>query len=589
MKFTTSFLSRIIFLLYGCTIINCTLYQSPRKNVAIYSLLEIAGLSQLEIARSTPENGSVVSDFKILQIRFPYPLQDSISPSSIILNGEGIGSLKIEEIVQSNSKEIEIRFTGSISEGEILILIPNLKIIGRFGEESVSYSFNFIGNQFSPSIAIDFVDGDFALFLDDGFLDLTFSEPMKGALLKSNYIFSEPLASEVTIINILTLGNNKYRLVLSGKPQKANSGFSLSLNNIKDSADQTLLKSSFNYYLPNFKVLRKLITPRCSPQVVRLSSGKIMIIGGIDMSSNRLASIEIFDPDTNEVIAYPFSMKQQRSDFTADLLPNGKVIVTAGLRTSSVFLSDYELIDSEGLTEPITGLLPAQARYGHKSVISQDGILYLLGGRGVASSANPLAYLNRVDRYLYKSNTFENVRNLAVGRDGLAAHITSLGQVIVTGGIIRQSFHTNTFEIYDPNVAVGSNASNTLFNTRRNHTMLRGNSGDFYILGGGNLDKITAIEKISATGEVSLVGNFSEQRYFGGFVFWNDRFILAIGGETDGGLAYSVETINLLNGKVYSLASLPFRGSCTTAFAISSKDILILTGDNPIQRLKLDE
>jgi hypothetical protein len=583
MRYLTSF----IFSLF---LLGCIAGGSPGEKAFLSSILsEVIGINIVPSISSSPQNSSVVTELNSLKIYFPYPLVKAITKTNITLDGDGKGSLSISNFSMQNAKEGAIEFNGVPIDGEVRFQISDVLIQGKFGEETVSYNLRYVINKTRPTVSLNFVDGDFPSFIDDGFLDLNFSEEVSGALKIENYTFSEPLASDVTIINVLSLGVNNYRLVLSGKPYRSFTSFTLTLSGIKDLANESLTKTSFTYFQPTFKTVGNFITARCYPQLVKNANGKILMIGGMDTSSNPLSSIEIFDPTTNVISAYPYNMNQPRSDFTANLLPNGKIIVVAGRKTSSLYLSDYELLDPDGISSPTTGSLPAQVRYGHRAVLAEDGYLYVLGGRGVAPAANPLAYLPRVDRYNVTTNAFENVRDMASGRDGLAAGLDASGKVIVSGGILSQSFHANTFEIYDPLLATGVNSSTTLFNTRRNHSMLRGPSGEQYILGGGNLDKITAIEKISNSGSVSVLGNFTEQRYFGGFSFWNQNSILAIGGSTDGGLAYSVESLNISNSKIYTIGSLPFRGSCTTVFPISNTDLLILTGDNPIQRLKLNE
>ncbi|MDZ4727553.1 MAG: kelch repeat-containing protein [Leptospira sp.] len=575
----------------------CSMNDSNQNNKLLNALAsEIVNLNIEPSISSTPEVESVLTNFTELKIKFPYPIVSIMTRNDFTIEGEAKGSLEIIEFNEQSKKDITLVFKGEPEEGEFFLLISDHKYMGKFGEENKSFRLRYVISRKSPTATLNFNDGDFPSFLDDGFLDIKFSEPVNGASIKENYSFSEPMANEVAIINVLSLSANEYRLVLSGKPYLSYTKISLTLTNITDKAGETLSKKTYDYYQPMIKSLGNLNTNRCYPRLVTLNNGNIMIIGGIEPNSNpavTISSIEVFNPSTNQFSNYAFSLNQSRSDFTANLLSNGKVIVVAGLKGPSSnltnFLSDFEILDPEEIQSPVTGTLPAQVRYGHKSAFGVDGNLYILGGRGTPAAGNSLAYLSRVDRYLLASNTFENVRNLASGRDGLDVVAGVNGKILVTGGILSQSFHANTFEWYDPTIAVGTNESSTLLNTRRLHTVLKYGENEYYILGGGNLDKITAIEKIAKDGSVSLVGNFSEQRYLAGFSFWNDKHILAIGGNTDGGNSYSLESLNLMNNRIYTVGALNYRSTCTSIHQISKTDILVITGENPVQRIKISE
>ncbi|GBF50472.1 hypothetical protein LPTSP4_19970 [Leptospira ryugenii] len=546
-------------------------------------------------ASSQPQISSILNELPSLRIFLPMEPLRPLGKSDWEIDGEAKGSLSLESFEQVSTKEYRLALAGKAEEGLLRIKLKRTTFLGRFGQEEREFIFSYVIDQGAPTVTLNFKEGDFPVFLDDGFLDLTFSEPVEGASLKSNYSFSAPVSSDVTIINVLSLSSKSYRLVLSGKPQRSFDRLQFSISNIKDFAGRELQNKAFNYFQPKVNILPSLNVARCYPRLVTLSDGKVMIIGGIIPDSSpqdTLSSIEIFDPATNQFTVFPQVLNQKRSDFTANRLSDGRIIVVAGLlgpgSNLANYLSDFELIDPSGTVAPVRRMLPAQVRAGHKSAWAGDGFLYILGGRGHPSAANSLAYLDRVDRFDPSTNDFVNVKKIAIGRDGLEVGTDSKGRILVTLGIRSQSFHSNSFEYYDSSSVTASTEHPVLLaNTRRFHSLLRDGADQFYVLGGGNLDKITAIERINADGSNTYLANFTEQRYFAGFSFWNQNQILAIGGNTDSGFASSIESLNLSNSKVYTVGTLPYRSSCTTVHTLGNRDILILTGNQPAQRLQI--
>ena len=127
-----------------------------------------------------------------------------------------------------------------------------------------------------------------------------------------------------------------------------------------------------------------LVTARHKHDAVRLSDGRVLVVGGADRTDrNFFRTTEIFSPTTGTFEAGP-SMRSPRYKIatTSILLPDGDVLVTSGARTA-------EFLDHEsGVFRELPGTLSEAYRFAAATPIS-DGDVFLSGGYadGVRSTA----------------------------------------------------------------------------------------------------------------------------------------------------------------------------------------------------------
>jgi len=112
-----------------------------------------------------------------------------------------------------------------------------------------------------------------------------------------------------------------------------------------------------------------------------LPNGTVLLAGGYDGTA-RVASAEIYDPETNSFALLSQAMAWARDMHTATLLPNGKVLITAGY---SNFGSSppAELFDPElGTFTAIDAynVLTTPQRYLHSATLLPSGAVLIAGG-----------------------------------------------------------------------------------------------------------------------------------------------------------------------------------------------------------------
>jgi hypothetical protein len=138
-------------------------------------------------------------------------------------------------------------------------------------------------------------------------------------------------------------------------------------------------------------------TARTSPNVVRLPTGKVLVVGGSDTAGNPLASTELYDPITG-AFSPAGNMSTTREDNRTPLQDNGKVLIVAGrsgIANSSV-LDSTELYDVATGTFTLTGSL-GTARQDPSSSPLPNGQHLIAGGSDSAGNALASAELYSVN------------------------------------------------------------------------------------------------------------------------------------------------------------------------------------------------
>lgn len=132
-----------------------------------------------------------------------------------------------------------------------------------------------------------------------------------------------------------------------------------------------------------------------------LTNGKVLVSGGDDLGTSAIpvshASAELYDPATNSWSAAA-SMSTARSSHTATLLADGRVLVTGGLThalngsgsQTSTPLASAEIYDPATDSWSATGSM-GTTRYAHSSVRLGDGrVLSIEGTTGSAGNSSEL-------------------------------------------------------------------------------------------------------------------------------------------------------------------------------------------------------
>ena len=202
---------------------------------------------------------------------------------------------------------------------------------------------------------------------------------------------------------------------------------------------------------------------RSEHTAILLPNGKVLVVGGSDGALS-LATAELYDP-ANGTWTTTGSMSVARRGLpTATLLPTGKVLVAGG--SNDTTLASAELYDPANGTWSSTGSLSA-GRYGHTATLLKNGKVLVAGGNNLASA----------ELYDPASGTWSSAGSMATVRSWHTATLLNDGKVLVAGGTLASA------ELYDPTSGTWSSTGN-MGGFRYSHTATLLPDGKVLVTGG---------------------------------------------------------------------------------------------------------
>jgi N-acetylneuraminic acid mutarotase len=290
--------------------------------------------------------------------------------------------------------------------------------------------------------------------------------------------------SNGTWSNVSSMASTRYNhsatLLPSGKVLIVGGGNPLSL------ASAELFDPSTN----TWNNTGSLTTARVLHTATLMANGKVLVVGGTYDDGNVstvLNSAEIYDPAAGTWTSAG-SLATERYDHTANLLPDGKVLVAGG-RKASGGLASAELYDPSANTWSSTGSL-ATVRFIHSATSLLNGKVLVAGGADSFGNPQPNAEL-----YDPIAGTWSYGGSLATGRYSHKAALLSSGRVLVEGGF-RPGGPPNylaSAELYDAATNMWSSAG-SMTNTRRDHSATLLLNGKVLVAGGSGAGTLASAE-----------------------------------------------------------------------------------------------
>jgi hypothetical protein len=205
-----------------------------------------------------------------------------------------------------------------------------------------------------------------------------------------------------------------------------------------------------------------------------LAKGKVLSTDGSGTSGD-LATAELYDPVTGTFTATG-SMIDQRSEHTATLLANGKVLLACGAAGNVAELYD----PATGTFTATTGELIVGGRWGCTATLLNDGTVLIAGGRDAEDVFDAVS-LNDAEIFDPATGTFTATGQMTEFRWGHTATLLNNGQVLLAGGNNGNS--VADAELFDPTTGTFSATSPMSF-PRAQHTATLLSDGTVLVAGG---------------------------------------------------------------------------------------------------------
>ena len=300
-----------------------------------------------------------------------------------------------------------------------------------------------------------------------------------------------------------------------------------------------------------------------------LKDGRVLIVGGLEFGKP-LATAEIYDPTTGAFTATG-SMSVARDGHTATLLPDGRVLVAGGSGDRSV-----------EIYTPATGRFTrTDSTYNSPSyqaaALLNDGRVLIAGG---LSSGG---YTSRGQTYKPSRGRFSSTRNLNDARENATATTLPDGRVLIAGGD-RGITGPNatilaTAEIFNP--STGTFKRTAPMNYARTHftaTLLP--NGKVLVVGGDSLTSGSGLLSSAeiydpAAGKWTQTGSMTFGRSdFTATLLADGRVLVAGGGDS------SAELYNPATGKFEMAAPMILPREFQTATLLNDTRVLLAGGND---------
>ncbi len=277
----------------------------------------------------------------------------------------------------------------------------------------------------------------------------------------------------------------------------------------------------------------RLTRPRVDHTATSLPDGKVLVVGGdckVDMQSLGCAgTAELYDPAVG-AWSPTGGLNTPRAGFTATLLSTGKVLVAGGVDNSDDSLGSAELYDPATGTWTFTGNL-VTPRLIHTATVLADGRVLVVGGWYDDMLQQSAAAAEIYDPV---SGTWSSTGGLHQGRAVHTATRLADGRVLVAGGeengLPPQSF--DEAELYDP-VTGKWTVVNALSHRRYGHSATLLPSGRVLVAGGSDFvsPRVTSAETFDPTSETwTDAGNVDAALYAHRATLLTNGDVLIVGG-----------------------------------------------------------
>lgn len=182
-----------------------------------------------------------------------------------------------------------------------------------------------------------------------------------------------------------------------------------------------------------------LSAPRQWARSTELDDGRVLISGGRDAGAGGavLGTLELYDPHS-QLFSGAAPLATARSEHSATLLADGRVLLAGGLGAGGLVLGAVEIFDPQtGTSSPVAPM--HEPRYQHTATLLQNGRILVSGGLGLqlGQPMSEAAASARQSCEIYDPLSDSWSLTTSLPRPTYAHAATRLpnGRVLITGGV----------------------------------------------------------------------------------------------------------------------------------------------------------
>ena len=310
-----------------------------------------------------------------------------------------------------------------------------------------------------------------------------------------------------------------------------------------------------------------LVDGRSEHTATLLPNGKVLFSGGLSTSNLPLKSTELHEYaiggwalTRNLANNTTTQMLGERAHHTATLLPNGKVLVAGGAivaATAQMALATAELFDPSNGTWTTTGAL-SSARYNHTATLLPNGRVLIVGGQTAQ------VVFDNAEIYDPVTGIWTKGPAAGMARYAHTATLLQNGRVLIAGGIGGNGQPLRSAQLFDPTAGTTGGWTNIqdLPQARANHSATFLPDGTIFLFGGKTLDNQLLNNAVLLTANGWTTRNFNNPPFYRwghtATLLPNNRLLIA-GGQ--GGKTPSEVNGALTVAEVYNHAAGVFEAS----------------------------
>jgi hypothetical protein len=268
-----------------------------------------------------------------------------------------------------------------------------------------------------------------------------------------------------------------------------------------------------------FSLTGSLNTARYQHKAVLLTTGEVLVMGGIGVNGNynSLASAELYDPSKGKW-TFTGNLTVGRTGHAATLLKSGQVLVTGGSAYEVTCYASAELYDPATGEWTATGNM-TQPRCLHSATLLPNGHVLVAGGVGSLYDSNTQSDTDTVttaEIYNPTSRAWTATGGLNAARADAATTLLQNGKVLTVGGYSKTGqnlyrTYLTSAELYDPatgawsltaTIPVSSFESTTPA-TLPNGNVLISNAAEVYNIGTATWTATGALPTIAGVPQVA--------------------------------------------------------------------------------------